>query len=85
MNNHSALLQNLLETSFLNTVVPTPGIISVTCETLFGRGTTSVVREQTEDGFMLDITAKGETSAIWFKTEPSPQTKGNIRIVAIEV
>lgn len=83
MHSHTTLLQTLLENAFLNTITPTVGIIGATCERLFGRGTTAVVTETDEEGFTLELTAKGETTSVYFKTTPATDTQNNTRIIGV--
>lgn len=85
MKSHTTLLQTLLENAFLNTITPTVGIVGATCERMFGRGTKAVVTEQTKEGFTLELTAKGETTAVYFKTAPAIDTEHNTRITGVEL
>lgn len=85
MHSHTTLLQTLLENAFLNTITPTVGIIGATCERLFGRGTKAVIADITEEGFTLELTAKGETASIHFKTTPATDTENNTRIIGVEL
>lgn len=85
MNSHTTLLQTILENTFLYNTIPTLGIICSTCERLFGSGIDSIVTDQDENGFTMEVTAKGNTTAVYFKTAPSFLAKGNIRIIGIEL
>ena len=85
MNSYTTLLQTILENAFLYTITPNLSIITAACGNIFGKGIEAIITEQNENGFTMEITAKGSTTAVHFKTEQSTNTNGSIRIIGIEL